>query len=199
MVAAQAPGVGAGGMPSLALAGEGTVAMSAEATAAAGIGAPPAHPAEPAGAMDLVGGLVGGAVAAVLATAVWYGVVAATQFQVGLVAVAVGWLVGQGVAYGAQRRFSIGLIPISVVLTVLALAISEYLIIVHFVSQEFGEAIPLIQPPDLIVEVITTSITSDPLTLVFWAIALFQAFVIPARLPRPTGAAGTGTGAPPAA
>jgi hypothetical protein len=39
-----------------------------------------------------------------------------------------------------------------------------------------------VQPPDVILEVIVESIRMDPLTLVFWAIALFQAFVIPARL-----------------
>jgi hypothetical protein len=148
------------------------------------------RPGQAAGPMDLIGGLLGGTMAAILSTAVWYGVVAATQFQVGLVAVAVGWLVGQGVAYGAQRRFSVGLIPISVVLTVLALAVSEYLIVAHFVSEEIGVAIPLVQPPDFVIEVVTSSLQADPLTLVFWAIALFQAFVIPARLPRPTGGPG---------
>lgn len=149
------------------------------------------RPGQAAGPMDLLGGLLGGTMAAILSTAIWYGVVAATQFQVGLVAVAVGWLVGQGVAYGAQRRFSVGLIPISVVLTVLALAVSEYLIVAHFVSEEIGVAIPLVQPPDVVIEVVTASLQADPLTLVFWAIALFQAFVIPARLPRPTGGPGS--------
>jgi hypothetical protein len=139
--------------------------------------------------MDVVGGAVGGVVGAIVASAVWYGVVAATQFQVGLVAIAVGWIVGQAVVFGAQRRFSVVLVPISVVLTLLALATSEYLIVLHFVSQEIGP-VDFVQPPGLVVEVITASLQADPLTLVFWAIALFQAFVIPARLPRPTAGLG---------
>ncbi len=169
------------GMPLALGADGGTMPLIGEAVM------PPPRPATPAGAMDVVGGLVGGIVAAVLASAVWYGVVAATQFQVGLVAIAVGWLVGQGVVFGAQRRFSIALIPISVVLTLVALATSEYLIVAHFVSQELGAPVDVLQSPAFVVEIVIASLQTDPLTLVFWAIALFQAFVIPARVPRPTG------------
>lgn len=168
------------GMPLAIGADGGTMPLIGEAMM------PPPPPATAAGPMDLVGGLVGGVVAAVLASSVWYGVVAATQFQVGLVAIAVGWLVGQGVVYGAQRRFSIGLIPISVILTLLALAVSEYLIVAHMFSQEIGAPIEIVQPPDFMLEIVMASLQADPLTLVFWAIALFQAFVIPARVPRPT-------------
>jgi hypothetical protein len=154
------------------------------ANEAASLTAAPSDPATAGGPMDLAGGLIGGVIGAVLATAVWYGVVAATQFQVGLVAIAVGWLVAQAVVFGAQRRFALGLIPISVILTLLALTISEYLIVAHFVSLEFG-AVEVIQPPAFVVEIVVSSLQADPLTLAFWAIALFQAFVIPARLPRP--------------
>lgn len=181
MPAAAGP-TGMGGMPLALGADGGTMSLAGEVAMPAA-----AAPGAAAGPMDLVGGLVGGAITAVLASAVWYGVVAISQFQVGLVAIAVGWLVAQGVVYGAQRRFSVALIPISVILTFLALAVSEYLIVAHFVSQEFGP-VELIQPPAFVVEVVTASLQADPLTLVFWAIALFQAFVIPARVARPSEA-----------
>ena len=140
-------------------------------------------PSRPASTSDILGGLLAGVVAAVLATAIWYGVVAVSQYQVGLVAIAVGFIVGYGVVLGASRRGSVVLVPISVVLTLLALVISEYLIVAHFVGQlaPEGVTIELIQPPDLIVSVVMDSVRADPLTLVFWAIALFQAFAIPAR------------------
>jgi len=189
------PGVAAGvgssggaavaGLPLALGADGGSMSLAGEAVLAAA----PSNPATAAGPMDLLGGAVGGVVGAVVASAVWFGVVAATQFQVGLVAIAVGWIVGQAVVFGAQRRFSVGLIPISVVLTLLALAISEYLIVMHFFSQEFG-AVDFVQPPDLVLEVIMASVQTDPLTLVFWAIALFQAFVIPARVARPSAGLG---------
>lgn len=143
-----------------------------------------AAPVQPASTSDILGGLIAGLIAAVLASAVWYGVVAISQYQVGLVAIAVGFIVGFGVVLGANRRGSMVLVAISVVLTLLALVISEYLIVAHFIGQELavqGVTIDLVQPPDFIVSVVTDSLQADPLTLAFWAIALFQAFAIPSR------------------
>ena len=152
-----------------------TSELAAEVAAAA-----PA-PARPASTSDVLGGLVAGLLGAVLATAIWYGVVVTTHFQVGIVAIAVGFIVGQAVAFGARGRGSIALVPISVVLTLLALVASEYLIVAHFVGQELGVPIEVVQPPDFVLSVVGDSLGADPLTLVFWAIALFQAFVIPWR------------------
>jgi hypothetical protein len=143
-----------------------------------------ASPKQPASTSDIISGLLAGIVAAVLATGIWYGVVAVSQYQVGLVAIAVGFVVGYGVVLGANRRGSIVLVAISVVLTLLALVISEYLIVAHFVGQELaaeGLTLEVVQPPDFIIGVVMDSVQADPLTLVFWAIALFQAFAIPSR------------------
>lgn len=142
---------------------------------------PEPTPAEPARPAHVVRGVIGGLVAAIVASAAWYGVVAVTQWQVGLVAIAVGWLVGTGVVVGSGGRASFVLIPVSVVLTFLALAISEYLIVVHFIGRELGASIDVIQPLDLVAELVVASLQADPVTLVFWAIALFEAVVIPAR------------------
>jgi len=146
------------------------------------IGDTPVAPA--ASNNEILGGLIAGLIAAALATGIWYGVVAVSQYQLGIVAIAVGFIVGQGVVLGANRRGSVVLVAISVVLTLLALAVSEYLIVAHFVGQELaaeGLTLNLIQPPDFIVGVVMDSVQADPLTLVFWAIALFQAFAIPSR------------------
>lgn len=150
-------------------------------------GPAPTAPAGPATQADLIGGLAAGLVAAIVASTIWYAVVVVTGFQVGLVAVAVGFLVGQAVVLGARRRGSIVLVGASVVFTLLALAISEYLIVVHFVGLEFaadGLTIEVLQPIDFMIEVVAESVQADPLTLLFWAIALFQAIAIPARLLR---------------
>lgn len=147
----------------------------------------PAPPNAPASSRDIAGGLLVGLVAAVVASALWYGVVVITDYQVGIVAIAVGFLVGQGVVLGAGRRGHVALVAISVLLTFLALAISEYLVVMHVLEQEFmapGESLDRIQPIGLVVEIVTDSLQADPLTLLFWGIALFQAFVIPARLLR---------------
>lgn len=69
-------------------------------------------------------------------------------------------------------------------LTLVALVVSEYLIVAHFVGQQLaeGETLQLLQPPDSVVTVVAESLQADPVTLVFWGIALFQAVVIPGRL-----------------
>lgn len=182
---AQSTSIGDGpGFAALSAAGAGAAVAAAPAVVP-GLGEtialPEAAPAQPATMSDVLGGALAGGVAAIVATAIWYGVVAATHFQVGIVAIAVGFIVGWGVVLGARRHTSIVLVAVSVVLTLIALAVSEYLIVAHFVSQELGFAVDLVQPPDVFLGVIGDSLSADPLTLVFWAIALFQAFVIPWR------------------
>ena len=191
IVAASAPVVPMPGQTTSFSGGDGGAGVAALASpldpammAGAGAATPEAVPSQPADATNIIGGFVGGLVAAVLATAVWYGVVATTQYQVGLVAIAVGFIVGYGVVLGANRRGSVILVPISVILTLLALVVSEYLIVAHFVGQAMaaeGLSIELLQPPDVVISVVTESLQADPLTLAFWAIALFQAFAIPSR------------------
>jgi hypothetical protein len=176
--AALADGQAGAAAPPISGIAPGGIATSAGTTTSA-------QPARPASSTDILGGLVAGLVAATLATIVWYAVVTISQYQLGIVAIVVGFLIGQGVLLGASRRGSPVLIGISVVLTLLALVISEYLIVVHFVNEELatqGAAIDILQPPGLMAEVVVESLKADPLTLAFWAIALFQAFTIPARL-----------------
>jgi hypothetical protein len=176
--ASAAPGLAGGAPRGAILAGAAGAVTSGEA-----------QPRLPASSKHILGGLLAGVVAAVLASALWYAVVVVSHFQVGIVAIVVGFLVGQAVVLGAGRRGSVALVGISVLLTLLALVISEYLIIANFVAQELapGETIELIQPPAFVLEIVFESLKADPLTLAFWAIALFQAFTIPARqLPRST-------------
>jgi hypothetical protein len=164
-----APGISGVG----ALAGTGAFGAPAGAT----------QPRQPASTRDILGGLLAGLVAAVLATGLWYAVVVVSHYQLGIIAIVVGFLVGQGVVLGAGRRGSVILVAISVVLTLLALVISEYLIVAAFVTDQLGagETIEVLQPPSFVIEVVVESVKADPLTLAFWAIALFQAFTIPAR------------------
>lgn len=164
--------------PTAALA---TTAVAAPLPPSSGSLLPTPAVAPPASSSDLVGGLVAGLVAAVLATAIWYAVVVVTHFQVGIVAIAVGFLVGQGVVLGARGRSSIALVVASVVLTLAALVASEYLIVAHFVGQDLDVQLDMAQPPDVILGVVYESVVADPLTLAFWAIALFQAVAIPWR------------------
>lgn len=171
-------------------------AMLASGIPVAEVTAPkPAEPTEPATMGDIAGGVIGGAIGAVLATAVWYGVVVITNFQVGIVAIAVGFIVAQGVVFGAGRHPSIALVPISVAFTLVALVVSEYLIANHFygvaiaeIAAEMGLSVEDVEGvaglaglPTNPIELIRFSLESEPITLLFWAIAGWEAFVIPMR------------------
>jgi hypothetical protein len=173
------------------------VATFASGIPVAEVAAPP--PAVPATTGDLVGGVVGGAIGAVLATGLWYGVVTATHTQFGFVAIAIGFIVAQGVVLGAGRHPSILLVPVSLALTFVALVVSEYFIARFLINEGLAEFQSLMGSPEFEgielsyaelqatfqamspIDIIRGSLESDPLTLVFWAIAGWEAFVIPMR------------------
>jgi hypothetical protein len=196
-------GGGATAAPSSAL-GSSSVMAAPEAAATFASGIPIAEvaapaPAEPATMGDIAGGVIGGAIGAVLATALWYGVVTVTHWQIGFVAVAVGFVVAQGVVFGAGRHPSILLVPVSVAFTLIALLVSEYFIARFLLNEGLAEFLSLIGTPELEgidltyaelqaeiqamspVDIVRSSLESDPLTLLFWAIAGWEAFIIPMR------------------
>lgn len=135
----------------------------------------------------LVGGLALGTGAAVIAAIAWYLVVVMSGSQIAFVAIVIGWFVGSAVVWGARGRVSVPLLVVSPLLTLLALAVSEYLIIYHLVTQELGIVADLLQPLDVMIEIVIESVTAEPITLVFWAIALGAAAWIPFRAMREQG------------
>lgn len=181
----------------------GAPAAAAAVTIAAGSGpatllpaAPPvanepAGPADDAG-LGILGGVIGGAIGAVLSTGLWYGVVTATHIQAGIVAIAVGWIIGQAVVLAAGRA-TISLVPVSVAWTLVALVVAQYLIAVRFINElldanQVGVHLPILAAPTDVLDTVWNWIQYDPLTLLFWGIALFEAVVIPWRrtMRRPT-------------
>lgn len=177
--------------PPTAPAATGSAVGPTAGTAQASFPPPPVPipTAPPAGADDaglgVAGGLIGGAIGAVLSTALWYGVVTTTHIQAGIVAIGVGWIVGQAVVLAAGRA-SISLVPVSVAWTLLALVVSQYLIAVEFINElldanQFGIHLPILAGPADVLGTVWNWIQYDPLTLVFWAIALFESVAIPWR------------------
>ena len=196
-------GGGSTAAPSSAL-GSSTALAAPEAAATFASGIPIAEvaapaPAEPATMGDVAGGVIGGAIGAVLATALWYGVVTVTHWQIGFVAVAVGFVVAQGVVFGAGRHPSILLVPVSVAFTLVALLVSEYFIARFLINEGLAEFQSLLGTTGYEgiemdyaafqswfrtatpVDIVRSSLESDPLTLLFWAIAGWEAFIIPMR------------------
>ena len=136
---------------------------------------------------NFLGAVLLGLLAAVVSALIWYGIVVVTDYQLGIIAVAIGWLVAQGVIFGAGRKRGSYLQAISVIITIGAMAASEYLIVRHILMKLAVEEgylvndVPLLLPLEDIWFLILEGIKADPITLVFWAIALWQAFSLPAK------------------
>jgi hypothetical protein len=130
------------------------------------------------GSDSLGRGILFAAAAAVVATLLWYLVVSISGYELGIVAALVGWVVGTAAVVGAGRHSSMFLVGVSVIFTLIALVMGEYLITYHFLTQAFGQ-LELIQPPWVIIEIVIEVISADPLTLLFWGIALYSAASVP--------------------
>jgi hypothetical protein len=125
-------------------------------------------------------GLAAGGIAATL----WYAVVVATSYEIGLAATGIGALVALAVLKGAGRHRSTRLQLVSLVITIAALALGEYLVVRHEVLQvitvKYGpQNVPLFFSGRLVWDLLTAGIQESPATLGFWAIAAISAFQIP--------------------
>lgn len=131
----------------------------------------------------LAGALLLGLGAAVISSVLWYAAVILTNYQLGIVAIAIGWLVAQAVMRGAGGKRGPRLQVLSVATTVFAMAMSEYLIVHHFTAQAlvqegYGQ-LPLLLPMQVMLTLVFEGIKADPATLLFWGIALWEAYTLP--------------------
>ncbi|OQB27019.1 MAG: hypothetical protein BWY10_01694 [Chloroflexi bacterium ADurb.Bin180] len=126
-----------------------------------------------------------GLLAAVVGCVLWYAVVVITNYELGIVAIAIGWLIGTAVMFGAGRKRRRVLQIMAVLITLVALLFSEYLIVRHFAVKHLTEqgytGIPLFLSPSIMMGLVVEGIKASPTSLLFWAIALWQAFVTPTK------------------
>lgn len=136
-------------------------------------------------AVNFFGALLLGGAVGILGGLIWYAVVVLTHTQIGYLAVGVGFLVGVGVVYGAGRKRGLPLQLVSAGITLGAMALGEYFTVRHFIVERLREQghrhFPLLYPLEDVIEFIQAGIRNDPLTLLFWLVALGVAFAYPAR------------------
>lgn len=118
----------------------------------------------------LLDGLLVGLAAAAVGGLLWWGAVAFTERQFVYGAILVGWIVGQGVLVGSRKG---GPIPalMGLASTLVALVVAEYFIQRSLAISQFGLDLELWLGWSTAVEMIETTISDDPITLLFWFVA----------------------------
>ena len=112
---------------------------------------------------------------------VWYMAVTWINHELGLVAVVTGWLVAQAAMLGSARKRGQAVQITSAVITLLVILLNEYLVLRYFLIVELKadpSSVPILLPVDLL-QFLWYGIKLQPLNLLFWAIGLYLAFVIP--------------------
>jgi hypothetical protein len=147
--------------------------------------------------INVLGAVFFGIVAAVISALLWYAVVVITDYQLGIVAIVVGWIVAQAVICGAGKKRGPVVQLISVVAIIFSMALGQYLIIRHLIIQQGFDNLPLFINLKLVFNLLVEVIKEDPLVLLFWLIAAIEGIVLPAKrklnLTRPTGISGAQT------
>jgi hypothetical protein len=130
---------------------------------------------------SLIGGILGGLFVAVVVTAGWYWF----DFNMSRGFFYLSWLVGASIAFGVviggRGRTSFPLVLFSVLLTAVALAVGEYLIISQVLATESDQivnGIPVARPED-VSAALPRLIRDAPLRPVLWVIALATAWAVP--------------------
>lgn len=141
--------------------------------------------------INVLGAVFFGIAAAVISALLWYAVVVITDYQLGIAAIVVGWIVAQAVMYGAGKKRGPVVQLISVVAIIFAMALGQYLIIRHFIIRDLGYDLPLFMNLKLVFTLLVEYAKEDPILLVFWLIAAIEGIVLPAKrklnVTRPTG------------
>lgn len=124
-----------------------------------------------------------GVLAGLVAGAVWYLIVVITSYEIGYVAIGVGYLIGFAVHLGAGRKRGGSLQALSVGVTLVSLLVANYFTFLHFLRQylleqktegyagEFFFVSPF--EPTFWQNLVS------PIGLLIWAIALYAAFSVP--------------------
>ncbi len=127
--------------------------------------------------------LAGGAVGALVGAVIWAVIVVATNYEIGYVAVLVGYLAGQGVKLGAGKGRGQTLQIAAAGMAVFGLAIAKYFILAHFViSSPSGEELGLgyFSPELFMVFLQNIGSSLSPFDLLWIAFALMTAWRLPA-------------------
>jgi hypothetical protein len=141
-----------------------------------------------------------GAVAALVGAILWMVFVQLTGYEVGIVAIGIGFLVGQAMA--ATAGTSTQLPPIGAVLSLIGCLVGQVLTDAHFFGEAFGLGTgralqEMVSDLGLGWDVFTTGFS--PIDLLFWLIAGYEGYKLTARAVEQRNAARNAQAQPPVA
>lgn len=132
---------------------------------------------------NLVVALLFGLAAGLVAGTVWHVIVIVTGYEIGYVAIGVGWLIGLAVHIGSGRKRAASLQVLSSAITLMTLLVANYFTFLHFLrkalveqkTEGYGGEFFFISPfePSFLQDLVS------PIGLLIWAIALYVAFSVP--------------------
>jgi hypothetical protein len=127
-----------------------------------------------------------GLAAAVLGAVIWDKIVYYTNWQIGLIAVGVGWIVGGAVAAGARGKRGRSLQVIGGLLACFAMLLGQALIVMDQARDYFGQQGLSPNPITLFlfcVTLVPRVLADNPLTLLFIAFGIWEGWRIPGAVP----------------
>lgn len=126
-----------------------------------------------------------GLLAAVIAGFAWFLLTVLTKYQIGYVAIGVGFIIAYAVMWGAGQKRGVSLQILSAVITIVTLLISQYVIVLYYFRQyllthkadfpDYNGQWFFVSPfhPDVL------SGMFSPMGLLIWAIGIYFAYSVP--------------------
>ncbi len=125
---------------------------------------------------NLVAGLLAGIVAAVGSALIWAAITATTGFQIGWMAIGVGFVVGFAVrhfGHGTSTKFGV----MGASLALLGCGLGNFFVVVALVSKGQDMSIPaVLSVLDLEISANLMAATFSPMDILFYALAMIQGF-----------------------
>lgn len=134
-------------------------------------------------AINYTGALLGGLVGGLVGSIAWWGFTVVSGWEVGLIAILIGVAVGKGIVIASGGKRAQTLQIMAVVITAVSYFLAKYwttrtLVLREDASGVAAKFFPVIPSPAKLIEV--TQLTFEAFTLLFLAIALWQAWKITA-------------------
>lgn len=134
----------------------------------------------------LLRAIVFGLIAGLMPAVFWYKIATLSNYHFGVLAILVGWAIGKFVAIGSRQRREFLVQSTSVVLSLSVLTLTEYFIVryvfIQTLSPEKIASLPIFLPVSVTISLLGVVWKNEPITVLFWVIALGLAFAVPGGL-----------------